>query len=244
MIPLVKDTISNEEIELLADWLRSHPRLTKGELTLQFEDKWSDLIGCNYSVFVNSGSSANLLMLYSLIESGQLSIGDKVVVPAVSWATDLAPVCQLGLTPVLCDCNLYDLSVDLNYLRDLIVRLQPKALMLVSVLGLVPEMDKIVELCDKYGVILLEDTCESIGSRYNGKHLGTFGAMSSFSTYFGHHFSTIEGGVVCTDDANTYNMLKSLRSHGWDRDTDEYYKNKLRKCFLDKKDCCETKLIF
>lgn len=169
MIPLVKNTISNEEVDRLADWLRGHPRLTKGDLTLEFEDKWSELIGCKHSVFVNSGSSANLLMLYSLVESGKLKIGDRVVVPAVSWATDLAPVCQLGLTPVLCDCNLHDLSVDLNHLQDLIVRLRPKALMLVSVLGLVPEMDKIVELCDQYDVILLEDTCESIGSSYNKK---------------------------------------------------------------------------
>jgi CDP-6-deoxy-D-xylo-4-hexulose-3-dehydrase len=232
MIPLVKNTISNSEIDLLADWLRGHPRLTKGELTLQFENKWSELIGCKHSAFVNSGSSANLLMLYSLLESGKVDVGDKVVVPAVSWATDLAPVCQLGLTPILCDCNLYDLSVDLNFLEDLVVKNRPKVLMLVSVLGLVPEMDKVVELCDKYGVILLEDTCESIGSSYKEKNLGTFGLMSSFSTYFGHHFSTIEGGVVCTDDDDTYNMLKSLRSHGWDRDTDEYYKNKLRKDYF------------
>jgi CDP-4-dehydro-6-deoxyglucose reductase, E1 len=232
MIPLVKNTISNHEIDLLADWLRGHPRLTKGELTLQFEDKWSDLLGCNHSVFVNSGSSANLLMLYSLIESGEIERGNKVVVPAVSWATDLAPVCQLGLEPILCDCNLEDLSVDLNFLEDLMVKNRPKVLMFVSVLGLVPEMDKVVELCDKYGVILLEDACESIGSSCKGKSLGTFGLMSSFSTYFGHHFSTIEGGIVCTNDDDTYNMLKSLRSHGWDRDTDEHYRKKLRKDFF------------
>jgi CDP-6-deoxy-D-xylo-4-hexulose-3-dehydrase len=228
MIPLVKDTISNQEIDLLSEWLSKYPRLTKGELTLEFENKWSDLLGCNHSVFVNSGSSANLLMLYSLIESGKIARGDKVIVPAVSWATDLAPVHQLALTPILCDCNLQDLSVDLNFLEDLMVKNKPKVLMLVSVLGLVPEMDKVTELCDKHGVILLEDTCESIGSSYKGKNLGTFGLMSSFSTYFGHHFSTIEGGLVCTDDNDTCNMLKSLRSHGWDRDTDEGYRKKLR----------------
>lgn len=232
MIPLVKNTISDREIDLLADWLRGYPRLTKGELTIQFEDKWSELIGCKHSVFVNSGSSANLLMLYSLIESGKISIGDKVVVPAVSWATDLAPVCQLGLEPVLCDCNLQDLSVDLEYLEGLLKNNDIKVLILVSVLGLVPEMDKVQKLCDSHDVILLEDTCESIGSSYNGQNLGTFGLMSSFSTYFGHHFSTIEGGVVCTNDDDTYNVLKSLRSHGWDRDTDPYYKNKLRKDYF------------
>ncbi len=233
MIPLVKNTISNFEIDLLSDWLDTYPRLTKGDVTLEFESLWAEKIGCEYAVFVNSGSSANLLMLYSLLESGQISRGDAVVVPAVSWATDLAPVCQLGLTPVLCDCNLQDLSVDLNHLETILTgKLPPKALMLVSVLGLVPEMDKIVELCDRTGTILLEDTCESVGSTFNKQSLGTFGVMSSFSTYFGHHFSTIEGGVVCTNDREKYNLLKCIRSHGWDRDTDPEYRKKLRKDYL------------
>ena len=233
MIPLVKDTISNYEIDLLSDWLATYPRLTKGKLTIEFEELWAEKIGCKHAVFVNSGSSANLLMLYALMESGKIKTGDSVVVPAVSWATDLAPVCQLGLTPVLCDCNLQDLSVDLNYLEKILTsKLPPKVLMLVSVLGLVPEMDKIVELCERTGTILLEDTCESVGSRYAGKNLGTFGLMSSFSTYFGHHFSTIEGGMICTDDTGTHNLLKCLRSHGWDRDADADYRQRLRKDYL------------
>ena len=131
MIPLVKNTISNFEIDLLSDWLDTYPRLTKGDVTLEFESLWAEKIGCEYAVFVNSGSSANLLMLYSLLESGQISRGDAVVVPAVSWATDLAPVCQLGLTPVLCDCNLQDLSVDLNHLETILTgKLPPRRLCL------------------------------------------------------------------------------------------------------------------
>ena len=231
MIPLVKDTITNQEIDFLIEWLKEYPQLTKSELTIQFEERWSNLVGCRYSVFVNSGSSANLLMLYSLIESKQISKGDTVIIPAVSWSTNLAPVCQLGLRPVLCDCNLSDLSVDLNHLENLFFKEKPSALVLVSVLGLVPEMDKIIDLCNTYDVILLEDACESIGSRHQGKNLGTFGLMSSFSTYFGHHFSTIEGGIVCTDDTGLYNLLKCLRSHGWDRDADDEYKKNLRKEF-------------
>ena len=141
MIPLVKDTIDQEDINDLIDWLSTYPRLTKGELTVEYERQWASYIGCKHAVFVNSGSSAILLMLYSLIEMGRLKKGDQVIVPALSWATDLAPVIQLGLEPILCDCNLQDLSVDLDHLSILAEKYDPKAIILVSVLGLVPEMD-------------------------------------------------------------------------------------------------------
>ena len=149
MISLVKDTISNEEISNLVEWLKTSPRLTKGELTERYEKLWSKKIGCDHSVFVNSGSSALLISIYCLIEKGVLKKGDTVVVPALSWATDLAPVVQLGLKPVLCDCNLENLSIDLNHLGDLVKKEKPKALILVSVLGLVPEMDEIVNFCQE-----------------------------------------------------------------------------------------------
>jgi CDP-6-deoxy-D-xylo-4-hexulose-3-dehydrase len=236
MIPLTKDTIDNHDIDALIQWLKTYPRLTKGERTLEYEKQWSEAIGCKYSVFVNSGSSANLLMLYSLIEAGLLARGDKVIVPAVSWSTDLAPLIQLGLEPLLCDCNLDNLSVDLEHLISLILKEKPKALLLVSVLGLVPDMKAINEICNKNNVILLEDVCESLGSRFEDKCLGTFGFMSSFSTYFGHHISTIEGGMICTNDRKIFNLLKSLRSHGWDRDMDIEVQNKVRQKYLIEND--------
>ena len=231
MIELAKNTIDKEDIDRLIEWLKTYPRLTKGNVTIEYEDKWSTILGSKHAVFVNSGSSANLLMLYTLIEMGKIEVGDKVIVPALSWSTDLAPVHQLGLQPVLCDCNLEDLSVDLRHLESLIAEHSPKALLLVSVLGLVPNMDALLKICNDNKVILLEDTCESLGSKYKGKTLGTFGLMSSFSTYFGHHLSTIEGGMVCTDDTETYNFLKSLRSHGWSRDMDPSYQTSLREEF-------------
>ena len=227
-IPLVKNTIDNQDIDKLIEWLQTYPRLTKGELTVTFEEEWSKFIGTKYSVFVNSGSSANLLMLYTLLETGKIKKGDTVVVPAVSWATDLAPVVQLGLNPILCDCNLEDLSVDLHHLEEIYKKNNPAAVIIVSILGLVPRMDKILDLCKKYNVIPLEDACESFGSRHKGKNLGSFGLMGTFSTYFGHHLSTIEGGVINTDDREIYNVLKSIRSHGWDRDMDEDHRNSLR----------------
>ncbi len=232
MINLVKDTISNDDIDKLIGWLQTYPRLTKGPLTLELEQKWSDWIGTKYSVFCNSGSSANLLMLSAYIENTRMQKDRnklKIVVPSVSWATDLAPIIQLGLTPILCDCNLNDLSIDLDHLNEIITSHgKIDALLLVSVLGLVPKMDKIQDICDKHNIVLLEDSCESMGSKHKGQNLGTFGNMSSFSTFFGHHISTIEGGFVSTNDKELYDLLLSLRSHGWDRDLDKKSQNKLR----------------
>jgi len=228
MITLVKDTIDDKDIDNLIDWLRTYPRLTKGPLTLQLEEKFSDWLGRKYSVFCNSGSSANLLMLSSLKQLGRLK-NLKVVVPSIAWSTDLAPVIQLGLQPILCDSNLEDLSADLDHLEEIFKKESPSALMFVSVLGLVPNMNSIVELCNNYGVILLEDTCEAMGCEFKNKKLGTFGLMSSFSTYFGHHISTIEGGFISTDDKDLYETLISIRSHGWDRDLSAETQNKLRK---------------
>ena len=162
MISLVKDTINKKDIDRLIEWLKTYPRLTKGPVTKQVEDKWAKWVGTRYSVFCNSGSSANLLMLHALLESAAIEPGDKVVVPALAWATDLSPVMQLGLEPIICDINLNDLSVHLGHLEEIFINENPKVLILVSVLGLVPEMDKLVDLCDKYGVILLEDTCSIV----------------------------------------------------------------------------------
>jgi len=227
-IKLVTDTIDNSDIDRLISWLSTYPRLTKGRLTPQFEQKWSNWLGVNQTIFCNSGSSANLLMLWALIEAKRISRNSKIVVPAVSWATDLAPVIQLGMTPILCDSNLEDFSVDLNQLEMIFKESNPDVFLLVSVLGFVPDMDRILELCKKYNVILLEDTCESMGSKYKDKKLGTFGLMSSFSTYFGHHMSTIEGGLVSTNDEELYEILKSIRSHGWDRDASIQHSSELR----------------
>lgn len=231
MIKLVKDTISKGEIDSLINWLETDPRLTKGDLTVEYEKQWSEKIGCKHSVFVNSGSSAILISLYALIANGTLKKGDSVIVPALAWATDLSPVVQLGLKPILCDCNMEDLSVDPHYLRSIVSNHKPKALILVSVLGLVPDMDFIVNFCEDNDIVLIEDACESLGSKYKGKNLGNFGLLSCFSTYYGHHISTIEGGMVCTNDDELYNLLKSLRSHGWDRDMDPEYSKELKETF-------------
>jgi CDP-6-deoxy-D-xylo-4-hexulose-3-dehydrase len=156
--------------------------------------------------------------MLSTLKQGDYLKNNKIVVPSTAWATDLAPVIQLGLEPILCDTNMEDLSADLKHLEKIFQEESPSALMFVSVLGLVPDMHKIAELCFEYDVILLEDACEAMGCEYKGQKLGTFGKISSFSTFFGHHISTIEGGIVSTDDFELYELLLSIRSHGWDRD--------------------------
>lgn len=230
-ICLAQDTISKDDLLLLCNWLETNPRLTKGDLTEEFERMFAKYIGTKYSVFVNSGSSALLLMFASLIASGKLQKNSIVAVPNVSWSTDASSALNNGLDIRFVDCNYEDLSVDLNKLEQTFKSSDVKALLLVSVLGLVPKMDEIVKLCEKYDVLLLEDACESMGSEFDNKKLGSFGFASTFSTYFGHHISTIEGGFICTDDTRYYNILKSQRSHGWDRDLDEPYREALRNTY-------------
>lgn len=230
-IDLIQDTIDNQDIDNLIEWLKGYPRLTKGSKTIEFENKWSKWLGSKYSVFVNSGSSANLLMLYALKILNKMK-NNKVCVPTLCWATDLAPVLQFDMEPLLIDCNLNNLSVDLNHLEEVFKTENPSVLILVSVLGLSPDMDSIVELCERYDVILLEDNCESQGTKFKGIKLGNFGLMSSFSTYFGHTMSTIEGGIISTNDEEIYNTLLQLRSHGWDRDLSSDKQQELRKEWL------------
>jgi CDP-6-deoxy-D-xylo-4-hexulose-3-dehydrase len=216
-IDLVKDTIDGEDIKNLISWLETNPRLTKGELTVQFEKEWSKWLGKKYSIFVNSGSSANLAAIYSLLLSNKLK-NNKIVVPAVSWVTTVTPAVQFGMEPIMCECDEENLGLNIDHLKQIIKEHDPSCIILVHVLGFPNHMDEIIELCDKHNIKLIEDTCESMGSEYNNKKLGTFGDLSTFSFYFGHHMSTIEGGMISTDDEELYHILLSIRSHGWDRD--------------------------
>ena len=216
-IDLVKDTIDGDDIKKLISWLETNPRLTKGELNVKFEKEWSEWLGKKYSVFVNSGSSANLAALYALLLSGKLR-NNKIVVPAVSWVTTVTPAVQFGMEPIMCECDEDNLGLNIEHLKQIIKEHDPSSIILVHVLGFPNHMNEIVELCKEHDIRLIEDTCESIGSEYEGKKLGTFGNLSTFSFYFGHHMSTIEGGMISTDDEELYHILLSIRSHGWDRD--------------------------
>lgn len=232
MIKLVSDTIDKNDINSLIEWLSQEniPKLTKGELTWELEKKWAKKIGTKYSVFVNSGSSSILLTLATLKETNRLK-NLKIVVPALSWSTDVSSPMLLGYDTLMCDCNLDDLSCDLNQLEDLFKTHNPSVFILVSPLGLVPKMSEIIKLCETYGVILLEDVCESMGSKYRDKYLGSFGFASFFSMYFGHHLSTIEGGFINTNDESFYHQLLMMRSHGWDRDLPHEVQKEIREFY-------------
>jgi len=241
MIKLVSDTIDKNDIKSLVEWLSQDeiPRLTKGPLTLELEEKWAKKIGTKYSVFVNSGSSSILLTLAALKYYKKLK-NNKIIVPALSWATDVSSPMLLGYETYMCDCNLEDLSCDLNHLESLFKQHSPSTFILVSPLGLVPNMDKIVSLCNKYNVLLLEDVCESMGSKYQNKYLGSFGLASFYSMYFGHHLSTIEGGFINTNDEELYHLLLMMRSHGWDRDLPKEKQQHLRELY----DCTDFNSLY
>ena len=211
---LAEKTIDEKDLDDLVQWLRSDPWLTQGPLVEEFEGCWAQWLGVKHALFVNSGSSANLLMYYSLLLSGRL-INRKVVVPAVSWSTTVAPAIQLGFEPIMCEASWEDFGLDMDHLESLLEQQQPAAIMIVDVLGVPNDMERLMSLKEKYGFVLMEDTCAATGSRYDGRLVGTFGEMSTFSFYFGHHMATIEGGMVCTSDEGLYDLLLHIRSHGW-----------------------------
>lgn len=225
-IHLAEETISKEELESLSKWILAGNRLTKAGETLDFEEEFRDWLGSSHAVFTNSGSSSNLLMIYALKQAGMLK-NNKAIAAAVSWVTTVAPLMQFGFDVSLCDCDQKNLGLDINHLEYLCKTQNPSVLILVHVLGHANHLKEIQEICQRYNVILLEDSCEALGSTCYGKKLGSFGEAGSFSFYYGHHISTIEGGMVVTDNSDLHQMMLSLRSHGWSRDLSQKRRDEL-----------------
>jgi CDP-6-deoxy-D-xylo-4-hexulose-3-dehydrase len=229
MIRLAENTITHEELLALSEWIPNSPQLTKGPLVVEFEKKFASFTGTKHCVMVNSGSSANLLMAYSLLEGDYLR-NKKVVVPAISWITTLSPFLQFGFEVLLCDSNNVNLGLDTVKLEEIFIKEKPALLILVHVLAHLNDMEEINRLCEKYDVLLIEDACEALGtSDVNGKKAGNLSLAGSFSFYYGHHISTIEGGAVTTNDTKLYNLMLSIRSHGWSRDVDSNFKEEWKK---------------
>lgn len=191
---------------------------TMGENVYKFEEMFSKYVGSKYAVMVNSGSSANLLMVASLFYSKKFNIkrGDEVIVPSVSWATTYMPLQQYGLKLKFIDIDIATLNFNLDKLKRAITD-KTKIVFAVNLLGNPNDYDKIKEFIGDRNIILLEDNCESLGAVYKGKQLGTIGLMGTYSTFFSHHMATMEGGLVATDDEELYHILLSLRAHGWTR---------------------------
>ena len=232
--PLAKETINQDDINALIDWLKTNPRLTMAELSEEFEQKWANYIGTKYAVFTNSGSSANLLMINTLIQSGKLK-SKKIIVPAVSWSTTISPIIQFGYEPIMVDADKKTFGIDLEQTEFLLKTEDISAIIFVQVLGVPHYKDELRRLSEKYGVPLLEDGCAALGSSYeDGTKVGQVGDMSTFSFYFGHQFSTIEGGMINTDDEDLYHILLMLRSHGWGKDLpNDLYKQLMEKNDID-----------
>ncbi len=216
---LAENIIDEQDIARLIAWLQTHPRLTKGSLTLQFEKEWAQWIGTKYAVFCNSGSSANLLMAYAAKVSGRLK-NNKVIVPSVGWVTTIAPFIQFGFEPIMCGADPDTFGLEANELERLLKLHEPSVVMMVQVLGVPSDMDRLKQLQQQYEFLLLEDGCAALGAQYGGQKVGSFGDMASFSFFFGHQLSTIEGGMVNTNSKELYDLLLMLRSHGWTKDLD------------------------
>lgn len=213
--PLMENNITKEDLGVLIEFLRGRPRLTQGENVQAFEKEWSEWLGVRYSVYVNSGSSANLITMAAL---KHLHGGGEIIVPPLTWVSDIASVIQNGFTPVFVDINPRNLCMDdkkvINKLNNNI-----RAVFLTHAQGFNGLTDRLIEVLEKINIPLIEDVCESHGATFKGKKLGSFGLISNFSFYYAHHMSTIEGGMVCTNDEEIYEILRMFRSHGMVRES-------------------------
>ena len=215
--PLTESVLEKADLNSAIKVINS-TKITMGDKTKQIENYFSKKIVKMNSLMVNSGSSANLLIFQCLINPmvKRLKPGDEVLVPAICWSTSLWPIIQSGLKVKFVDIDLNTLNISLSDLEKKVSK-KTKALMLVHALGNCTDMKKLTNICKKNNIILIEDTCEALGSTYRNKPLGTFGEFSSFSFYYSHHITSGEGGMVCTKNLKYIEVIKSLRSHGWSR---------------------------
>ena len=214
--PLMRNNILRDDLDAVIEHLRQEdPMLTNGPKVREFEAAWSDWLGVRYSVFVNSGSSANLLTIALL--RLRYPQGGEILVPCLTWSSDISAVLHCGFTPVFVDIDPTTLAMDaqqaINQLND-----NTRAVFLTHAQGFDGLTDELISECARRGIHLLEDVCESHGATHNGVKAGSIGWVSNFSFYYAHHMSTIEGGMICTNDEQAYRQLRMLRSHGMVRE--------------------------
>jgi CDP-4-dehydro-6-deoxyglucose reductase, E1 len=230
-IKLQESTFLNEYATKLAlcDFVMRSEFLSMSSECIKFEANFASWHERSFAAMVNSGSSANLVLIQALLNSGRLKRGDKVAVSALTWATNIMPLIQLGLIPRLVDCELNSLNVSRKKLEDAIKHDGDiKALFITNTLGFCDDLDQVADFCRGKNILLIEDNCESLGSVHKGKLLGNYGLASTFSFFVGHHLSAIEGGMVCTDDEELSYQMTMCRAHGWDRNLPLARQTKLR----------------
>jgi len=209
--------MSDNDVDTLVKFIRRTKRFTQFEMVKQFETEFAKWQGCKYCVFVNSGSSANFLLINALKELRKWNIGDEIIVPAVTWPTTITPIIQMGLKPVFVDINLNDLSFDYDKLSENITN-KTRGIFVVHLLGFPANVDKIKEITKGKDIVLIEDCCESQGAEIDGNKVGNLTTAGTFSFYWGHHMTTVEGGMICTNDTDLYKLLLLKRSHGMARE--------------------------
>ena len=215
--PLSSSTWNDKEIVAIKKVIESD-RYTMGRYVDEFENAFSKYIGSKFSVMVNSGSSANLLAIASLFyrQDKPLKRGDEVIVPAVSWSTTYSPLLQYGLKLKFVDIDLNSLNYDLEQLNNAITE-KTRLLVVVNLLGNPNNFNEIKKIIKSKNIIIVEDNCESMGAEFDCKKAGTFGEIGTFSSFYSHHISTMEGGLIVTNDEELYHIILSLRAHGWTR---------------------------
>lgn len=217
--PLMRNNILREDLDAVIEHLRQDdPKLTHGENVRAFEQEWSQWLGVKYSVFVNSGASANLLTM-ALLKLRQPE-GGEVIVPTLTWVSDIASVLQNGFTPVFVDIDPRTLSMAPDQILSKLSE-RTRAVFLTHVQGFDGIDDEVMAELERRGIPLIEDVCESHGAEHNGHRLGSLGWISNFSFYYAHHMSTIEGGMICTNDPLVYQQARMLRSHGMVREAND-----------------------
>ena len=215
--PLMKNIITDADKQSMIDFIKSTDRFTNGVKVREFEAAWSTWLNCKHSLFVSSGSTANYLLLAAMKDIYKLNPGDKVLVPSMTWVTNIGPVIQLGLKPIFCDVNSYDFSFDKEHLSR-IQKQHPdiKLIWITHLLGIAADVDYYKELFPD--ALIAEDVCESHGVEIDGTKAGVLGEGGTFSFYFGHHMTTIEGGFVSTNNTELYELMRAKRSHGLARE--------------------------
>jgi CDP-4-dehydro-6-deoxyglucose reductase, E1 len=233
MIPLMKNTFLNEyeTKAALAEFILKSSRLSMGEYCFEFEKQFASFQKSNDAVLFNSGGSANLALIQSLKNLGRLKHGDKIGFSALTWSTNVMPIIQMGFVPVPVDVEPITLNVMCENLKDTHKDIKLNAFFTTNVLGFAGDLDNIKEYCKNNDIILLEDNCESLGTKLDEGMTGNFGLASSFSFFVAHHMSTIEGGMICSDDEELMEMLRIVRANGWDRNLHASKQKKWRKKF-------------
>lgn len=214
--PLMRNNIHRSDLDAVIEHLKQDdPILTNGPKVREFEAAWSEWLGVKYSVFVNSGASANLLSMAVLKQ--KYPEGGEVLIPSLTWSSDISTVLHCGFEPVFVDIDPRTLAMDTEQTLAKITA-KTRAVFLTHAQGFNGLTDKLIEELDRRNIPLIEDVCESHGAEHKGKKVGSIGWMSNFSYYYAHHMSTIEGGMVCTNDYEVYELLRMLRSHGMVRE--------------------------